>query len=99
MTARDRIATLASFFSCSAEEAAKVEAATRLAHYGHKDILAHQGDLGAKLWIVKMIDSTIIRAHHCSTGAKGGLRVRVSAAQKVAFQPRSFSASMRLACP
>ena len=52
MTASDRIAALASFFSCSPEEAAKVAAATRLAQYGHRDILAHQGDLGAKLWIV-----------------------------------------------
>jgi CRP/FNR family cyclic AMP-dependent transcriptional regulator len=23
-----------------------------LGHYGHQDILAHQGDVGAKLWIV-----------------------------------------------
>ncbi|WP_373490181.1 Crp/Fnr family transcriptional regulator [Parasphingorhabdus sp.] len=52
MNASERIATLASFFSCSQEEAAKIDAATRLAHYRHKDILAHQGDLGAKLWIV-----------------------------------------------
>ena len=52
MTASDRIAALASFFSCSPEEAAKVDAATRLAQYDHRDILAHQGDLGAKLWIV-----------------------------------------------
>jgi CRP/FNR family cyclic AMP-dependent transcriptional regulator len=52
MTASDRIAALAAFFSCSREEATKVDAATRLAHYRHKDILAHQGDLGAKLWIV-----------------------------------------------
>ena len=52
MTPSDRIATLASFFSCSPQEAAKVDAATRLVHYRHKDILAHQGDLGAKLWIV-----------------------------------------------
>jgi CRP-like cAMP-binding protein len=52
MTASDRIAALASFFSCSPEEAAKVDAATRLAQYGHRDILAHQGDLGAQLWIV-----------------------------------------------
>ncbi|WP_164089008.1 Crp/Fnr family transcriptional regulator [Sphingorhabdus sp. YGSMI21] len=52
MTTSDRIAALAAFFSCSPEEAAKVDAATRLVHYRHKDILAHQGDLGAKLWIV-----------------------------------------------
>ena len=48
---------------------------------------------------LQMIDSTIIRAHHCSAGAKGGLRVRVLAAQKVALRPRSISASMRWACP
>ncbi len=52
MITSDRIATLAAFFSCSPEEAAKVDAATRLVHYRHKDILAHQGDVGAKLWIV-----------------------------------------------
>ena len=39
-------------FSCSLEETTKVDAATRLAHYRHKDILAYQGDLGTKLWIV-----------------------------------------------
>ena len=44
---------------------------------------------------LQMIDSTIIRAHQCSAGAKGGLRVRVLAAQKVALRPRSISASMR----
>ena len=48
---------------------------------------------------LQMIDSTIIRAHHCSAGAKGGLRARVLAAQKVALRPRSISASMRWACP
>jgi transposase len=48
---------------------------------------------------LQMIDGTIIRAHHCSAGAKGGLRVRVLAAQKVALRPRSISASMRWACP
>jgi CRP/FNR family cyclic AMP-dependent transcriptional regulator len=52
MTAGDRIAVLASFFYCSPEEAAKVDAATRLVYFRHKDILAHQGDIGAKLWIV-----------------------------------------------
>jgi hypothetical protein len=48
---------------------------------------------------LQMIDSTIIRAHQCSAGAKGGLRVRVLAAQKVALRPKSISASMRWACP
>jgi len=52
ITPGEHVAILASFFSCSPEEAAKVHAATRLVHYRHKDILAHQGDLGAMLWIV-----------------------------------------------
>ena len=42
---------------------------------------------------LQMIDSTIIRAHHCAAGAKGGLRVRILAAQKVALRPKSISAS------
>lgn len=41
---------------------------------------------------VQMIDSTIIRAHHHAAGAKGGLRNRVLAAQKVASRPKSTSA-------
>ena len=40
---------------------------------------------------VQMIDSTIIRAHHLAAGAKGGLKKRVLAAQKVALRPRSTS--------
>lgn len=46
---------------------------------------------------LQMIDSTIIRAHHCSAGAKGGLKKRVLGAQKVASRPRSISASMQWA--
>ena len=38
---------------------------------------------------VQMVDSTIIRAHHCAAGAKRGLRTRVLAARAVAFQPKS----------
>ena len=41
---------------------------------------------------VQMIDSTIIRAHHCAAGAKGGLRDRVSGAREVASRQRSISA-------
>jgi transposase len=43
---------------------------------------------------LQMIDSTVIRAHHCAAGAKGGLRVRILAAQKVALRPKYISASM-----
>ena len=41
---------------------------------------------------VQMIDSTIIRAHHCAAGAKGGLRDRVSGAREVASRQRFISA-------
>ncbi len=34
---------------------------------------------------VQMINSTILRAHHCAAGAKGGLRVRILGAQEVAL--------------
>ena len=37
---------------------------------------------------LQMIDSTVIRAHQCSAGAKGGLRVRILAAQRVALRPK-----------
>lgn len=40
---------------------------------------------------VKMIDSIIIPAHHLSAGAKGGLKKRVLAVQKVASRPKSTS--------
>ena len=48
---------------------------------------------------VQMIDSTIVRAHHCAAGAKGGLRKRVLAVQKVASRPRSTSSRTDAACP
>ncbi len=48
---------------------------------------------------LQMIDSTIIRAHHCSADAKGGLRAKVLAAQKVASRPRSILRSNSLGLP
>lgn len=48
---------------------------------------------------VQMIDSTIIRAHHCAAGAKGGLKKRVLAVQRVASRPRSTSSRTASACP
>ena len=44
---------------------------------------------------LQMIDSTIIRAHHCAAGAKGGLKKRVLAAQKVASRQKFISAPMQ----
>ena len=48
---------------------------------------------------VQMIDSTIIRAHHCAAGAKGGLKDRVLGAQRVALRPKFISAQMERDCP
>ena len=53
---------------------------------------------------VQMIDSTIVRAHHCAAGAKKGvdttaLTARVLDARAVASRPRSTSARTRQACP
>ena len=39
---------------------------------------------------VQMIDSTIIRAHYQAAGAKGGLKKKVLAVQKVVLRPRSI---------
>jgi transposase len=50
-----------------------------------------QGDKGLRPGQVQMVDSTIIRAHHLSAGAKGGLKKKVLAAQRVASRPRSTS--------
>ena len=51
---------------------------------------------------VQMIDSTIIRAHHCAAGARGGrggLRARVLDAQKVASRLKFISVRTEMACP
>lgn len=54
-------------------------------------VLDALNDSGARPGQVQMIDSTIIRAHHQAAGAKGGLRKKVLAVQKVASRPRSTS--------
>lgn len=41
---------------------------------------------------LQMIDSTVIRAHHHAAGAKGGLRKKILAVQKVVVRPRSICA-------
>ena len=46
---------------------------------------------GAEPDSLQMIDSTIVRAHHLAAGAKGGLRDRVLAVQKVASRPKFIS--------
>ena len=48
---------------------------------------------------VQMIDSTIVRAHHCAAGARGGLRRKILAVQRAASRPRSTSVPTVGACP
>jgi hypothetical protein len=47
---------------------------------------------------LQMIDSTIVRAHHCATGVKRGRSVRVLSARAVASRPRSTSVPMSMVC-
>lgn len=51
-------------------------------------------DGGGRLSSVQMIDSTIIRAHHQAAGAKGGLKIRVLGAQRVALRQKFISEPM-----
>ena len=47
---------------------------------------------------LQMIDSTIVRAHHCVAEAKGGLTARVLDARALASRPRSTCAPTTMAC-
>ena len=46
---------------------------------------------------VQMIDSTIVRAHHCAAGGKGGFKETLLAVRAVASRPRSISERTRTA--
>jgi transposase len=48
---------------------------------------------------LQMINSTIVRPHHCAAGAKRGLRDRALGARKMASRPRFISASTPAVCP
>ena len=48
---------------------------------------------------LQMIDSTIVRAHHCAAGARGGLEKRVLGARKVASRRRFISGPMPVVSP
>lgn len=48
---------------------------------------------------LQMIDSTVVRAHHCAAGAKGGLRNRVLGARKVASRQKFISVQTLADCP
>ena len=51
-------------------------------------VLEALNESGASPPQVQMIDSTVIRAHHQAAGAKGGLKKKVLAVQKVVLRPR-----------
>ena len=57
-------------------------------------LLQALADGGGDADALQMIDSTIIRAHHCAAGARGGFRARLSAAHGAAFQARSTCVRM-----
>ena len=72
----------------------------RWTHSGLWDVLLEAlAESGAVPDSVQMVDSTIVRAHHCAAGVKGGLVDRVLGAREVASRPRSTSGRTRLACP
>lgn len=55
-------------------------------------LLQALADSGGEADLLQMIDSTIIRAHHCAAGARGGFRDRLSAVRAAASRPKSTSA-------
>jgi CRP/FNR family cyclic AMP-dependent transcriptional regulator len=52
MELAERLAFLTSFFACSSEDAKALNEAMSIVEYRAKEVLTHQGDLGAKVWIV-----------------------------------------------
>lgn len=61
------------------------------------DVMLHALAEGGGDDALQMIDSTIVRAHHCAAGARGGLRTRLLAARAAASRPRStFEPTLRV---
>ena len=50
-------------------------------------------DSGGEADMLQMIDSTVIRAHRCAAGIKGGFEIRRSAAPGAGFPPKSTCGS------
>lgn len=50
-------------------------------------------DSGGEADMLQMIDSTVIRAHRCAAGIKGGLEIRRSVAPVAGFPPKSTCGS------
>ena len=71
----------------------------RWAASGLWDVLLQAlADGGGDADALQMIDSTIVRAHHCAAGARGGYGARRSADRAAASRPRSTSAPTPRAC-
>jgi transposase len=62
-------------------------------------LLQALADGGGDADALQMIDSTIVRAHHCAAGAKGGFKTKVLAARAVASRAKSTFAPTARACP
>jgi transposase len=54
-------------------------------------------ELSPSAHLVQMFDSTVVRAHVSAAGAKGGRRIRHSAARAEDSQPRSISRAISMA--
>ncbi|MFN7611429.1 MAG: Crp/Fnr family transcriptional regulator [bacterium] len=52
MELAERLAFLAAFFACSSEDAKALNETMTIVEYRAKEVLTHQGDLVAKVWIV-----------------------------------------------
>jgi len=55
-------------------------------------------DSGGEADMLQMIDSTVIRAHRCAAGIKGGVKIRRSAAPGAVSRPRSTCGSTPTGC-
>ena len=55
-------------------------------------------DGGGEADLLRMIDGTIVRAHHCAAGGRGGLRDRPLAVRVAASRPSSTCAPTPTAC-
>jgi len=56
-------------------------------------------DGGGSADALQMIDSTIVRAHHCAAGLKKGLMDRVLGVLEVVSRPKSTFGPTRTVCP
>ena len=61
-------------------------------------LLEALADSGGAADLLQMLDSTVIRAHRCAAGGRGGLRAKRSVARAAGFRPSSTSAPTHMVC-